>query len=265
MDIRGILGAHLATGGSSKVEKEINRLYDQYFTGKGKLKKGKDAPPSTKLRDELANRIDYRDSVERAYNLFQQTSDEVERSCSLTAESETKLKQIESALDKAERDEKEFLELKAKKDKYGKEAELYENKHNNLRKTIDQIRNSETELVNKEKEIENYRKDKGLKQTELDTAALDEKSCLDNLTLIKQDDIRIGNIRIMSDDARNFSETSGTLQELEVRFQRISGLLEKTGELKKAQTEFQAPTEAALKAIAEAIVERDCTRIKIDA
>jgi DNA repair exonuclease SbcCD ATPase subunit len=264
-DIRGVLSAHLAAGGSSKVEKEIDTRYRLYFTSTGNLKKGKDAPESFRLQEKLIVARNELGLAQERYASFQQTSNEVEKLRSLTAGSETTLKQVQFALDKAQKDEKEFLELKAKKDKYGKEAELAEHKHNDMRKTIEQIRNSEAEVVNKEKAIENYRRDKGLKETELGVGENEENRCIENLTQIKQDDVRIANMRIMSDDARSFSEISSTLNDLRERVSQIYAARERTKTCELQRKALIAPDDETLEAIRQAMKERDDTNVLINA
>jgi DNA repair exonuclease SbcCD ATPase subunit len=264
-DIRDTLSAHLTSSGSSRVEKEINRLYDQYFTGTGKLKKGKDAPASVTLRQELEKaRTDLIQAKDR-YESFQRTSSEVEKCRLLTAKARLELDRIEGLLSNTESSLKEYRELKAARSESDSSAKIHAGKFAALNATIEQIAKTENDIAIGRIELEQLAKDLEQNGKEFEIAEDNLTNCQEDLDRIKTLENEVNDMTILAESARSYSDIGSKLTALKEKLTGISVARERLTQLELQRKSVKSPNEETLKAIGIAIRGRDDTNLRIDA
>ena len=264
-DIRDALSAHLTSNGSSRVEKEINRLYDQYFTGTGKLKKGKDAPVSVTLRQELEKAKAELIQAKDRYESFQRTSAEVEKYRLLTAKARQELDRIEEFLSTTESSLKEYRELKAARSESDSSATIHAGKFAALNTTIEQIAKTENDIAIGRIELEQLTKDLEQNGKQFEIAEDNLTNCQEDLDRIKTLENEVNDMTILAESARSYSDICSKLTALEEKLTGISVTRERLTQLELQRKSVKAPNEDTLKAIGIAMRDRDDTNLRIDA
>ena len=264
-DIRGVLSAHLAAGGSSKVEKEIDRLYEQFFTGKGKLKKGKDAPESFRLQEKLIVARNELGLAQERYASFQRTSDEVEKFRAESCKAEQELGRIKTLLDSTESEVKQYLELKAEKTKSESETKVEESRFRELNSVIEQITKAESDLTKERNDLEPLKKVVETDRKEFQTAEEQFNSCQEDANKIKTLETEVNGMVIGADSARSFADITSKLSDIREKLSNISTVTERLTALKSQKEAIKAPNDETLKAISKAIRDRDDANLMIEA
>ncbi|MGC8605655.1 MAG: AAA family ATPase, partial [Desulfomonilaceae bacterium] len=264
-DIRGVLSAHLGSGGSSKVEKEINRLYDQYFTSTGKLKKGKDAPPSVGFKEQLNKAEQDFVSAEQSYEDFQRTSADVETFQAQSAKCYQDRERIKALLASTENEVKKYIELKNEKTRNEKDAEIHGSRHRELNGLIEGIETEEKALANELKQIGSLKEEVKTKKEELVTAEGYFKACKESADNTKTIEAEVGKMNAVAEDARSFADISSRLSDLREKLSNISAAAESLRDYESQKETIKAPDSKTLKTISKAITDRENINVKIEA
>ena len=265
-DIREILGAHLAAGGSSEVEKEINRRYDKYFTGnKGNLKKGKDAPPSVGFKEKLKKaEQDFLDA-KQSHEDFQRTSADVEAFRAQSAKCYQDRERIKALLASTENEVKKYIGLKNDKTRNEKDAEIHGSRHRELNGLIQGIETDEKTLANELEQIGSVKEEVKTKKEELATAEEHFKTCKEAVDNTKTIEAEVGKMNAVAEDARSFVDISSRLSDLWEKLSNISAAGESLRGYESQKETIKAPDSKTLKAISKAITDRETINVKIEA
>jgi DNA repair exonuclease SbcCD ATPase subunit len=264
-DIRSMLSAQASSGGAGPLEKRIEDRYLQFFSAKGKLKAGKDAPPLTRLKDCLEEAAAARQKAYDLYVAFETTSQRVEELRARRTQARYNADETMKALRNARAVAETYRALVAERNQRSERVTAAEAQYKEMKQRIDLIKSTEKDLGEAQEKLitlesEVPLKDREVQEREKETARLKAEL----------EDIRKGREAVdtagqMADSARRFNECSRELR-------RVDELISKIEKAEKALTEWRrkrnahmAPDARTLKATRKAIKDRDDAQLRIEA
>ena len=263
-DIRSVLSVQLSSSGSSRVEKQINALYGLYFTGSGRLKKGKDAPQSVLLEQKLAAAREGLKRANEGYKSFLNASADVQESRERTEKAKQELTRLTNLLQATNSEAKRYSEIKADRERTNLEKDKWGTQFETLAKIIRDIDITEKNLVTERKELESLKTNLKNRETGHETAAKNVKQHQEALERLKENQGHLEDMTNMVESARSFSEFSSRLSIIDTKLSAVSDATKHLKELESQRASIVAPDDETLKAITKAITTRDNLKFQIE-
>lgn len=263
--IRDSLGQQVAGTGMGPVEKKAGDLYGQFYTPKGKLRRGKGGAPELALEEELRELRKERDHLQESLDLFETLSKKVralreehkkalketaylEERVGITRERlllyDTLASQAEQQEAREKQAEREYAEIKTRMDKLVA-----------IRKDLKDsaVRTGELEAALSliENDLATKRRDEGQARVDLEKARKD-RSMLESIRNRCKEGVRFLELR------KKLEETSLLIKNLGEKTHTLETLLKKHGEM-------NAPDPKAMDHIRKAEREKRDTRLRLDA
>lgn len=264
-DIRNMLGAQVSSAGTGPLEKRIEERYLQFFTTKGKLKAGKDAPLLTRLKEQLAEAAQACRNARSQYTAFEEAARRVEELHARRAQVRRDADEITKALRKARVQAEEYQKLVGEKAQRLDKAVAAEAQYRAVNQLIDLIRSTEKDLAEaqnvlvsleneaplKLKEVQEYEKEVATRKSALEDArkGRDEIDAADKLAR----------------EARQFNDCRKERDRLEELTQKIKNAQALAAECREYRHACVAPDARTLNAIRKAIKDRDEAQVRIEA
>ena len=264
-NIRNMLGAQVSADGTGAIEKQIEEKYVQYFTKKGAKKSGKDAPRVWRLEREIADAEAVLQENRERYRLFEDASRRTEDSRSRRHETKRYLDEIKKNLETARRDAEAYRRLVSEKDKRTSAVDAARARHSEFKNRIQQIHDSQTELESARKSLEVLEKELPLISTGLEQRAHEltlRKTALENA---RKDQPAVDAAAKLAEAARLYVDGKDEWQGLDERIAGIRETQKKLDEERQLHNAHIAPDDKTIKAIRNAIADRDAAQIRLDA
>jgi DNA repair exonuclease SbcCD ATPase subunit len=264
-NIRHMLCAQISSTFTGPIEKRIEDLYLQYYTAKGKLKTGKDAPRVIHLKEQLTEAYHAKQETYDQYLAFEGAARRVEDLRSRRAQARHEVEEISRALRNARIAAEGYRKLAVERDKTSERVRSAEAQYGELRQRIDLIKGIEKDLDDSNNKLQSLEKDIPLKDKELqdrekDTARL--KAALEDVRKGREDVDALGQL---ADRARRFNECRKELQEMDGLISNIRKSEKALNHSWQRRNKLVAPDSKTLKSIQRHVKDRDDAQVRIDA
>ncbi len=263
-DFRSILGDELS-GGAGPIEQEIERRYLRHFTLKGKLKSGKDAPRLVQLKGELEPATRELQEARAAHSAFEEAARRVEDLRARRQQARREADELAGMLVKARERAEAYAGLTAERKQHEARARECEARHDRLKQRIDLIRSTGQEREAARAEAAALEERLPLQARELE----DRKRGVERAKAALED-IRKGRENV--DRAAELAEEGRRLVEIRQRSEEVATLAARVEEaekrlagLREARAGLAAPDGGTLRAVRQAVRERDEAQTLIDA
>ena len=264
-DIRNMLSAQVSSSGTGPIEKRIEELYLQFFTPRGKLRTGKDAPALVRIEEDLYNAIQARQKAYETYIRFEETSRRVEDLRAKRVQIRHDEEEIKKTLAKARFEAEAYRELKAEQERRLEQVNTAEARYKGLKQEIEHIKSIEEELRDTHAMLAAFENEAPLRDKEVEARkkeAESRKTELENARKGRKDVDRAINL---ADEARRFNECSKELGHLRERINKINEAEENLSNCRKERNAHLSPDAKTLRAIRKAIQKRNDAQVRIEA
>jgi DNA repair exonuclease SbcCD ATPase subunit len=264
-DIRSMLSAQASRGGTGPVEKRIEERYFQLFSAKGKLKTGKEAPPLTRLREEIEEAIAARQKAYDLYIGFEKASRRVEELGARREQARHNADETVKALRDARAVAETYRKLVVERDQRSERVTATEAQYRELKQRIDLIKSSEGDLSKgqerlgaleskiplKDREVQERKKEAEKRKAELEDARKGREA-VDKATQ-------------KADLARRFNDCRRELRRIDELIAKIEEAHKTLTQCRQKRNAHVAPDTRVLKAIRKVIKDRDDAQLLIEA
>jgi len=264
-DIQHMLSAQISSTPTGPVEKRIEDLYQQFFTAKGKLKTGKDAPLLTHLRDQLAEAIQQKHQAYEQYLAFEESSRRVEDLRSKRTQARHDTDEISKALKDARIVAEGYRKLVGERDQRSEQVSSTEAQYKELKQRIDLIKTTEKELDESQKALQSLEEEIPIKDKEVqvrEKEATQRKADLENARKGRE---TVDALAQLADRARRFNECRKELQKLDDRISKIKKAEKALDDCWQKRNKHVAPDSKTLRMIQKLAKDRDDAQVRIEA
>ncbi|MBP1683972.1 MAG: hypothetical protein H6Q33_115 [Deltaproteobacteria bacterium] len=264
-DVRAALGAQVSGPGSGPLEARITAAYLRCYTPTGQLKRGKDAPPVVRLRQDLESARAAQRAAAEQHQLFEETARRLEDLQARREHARRDAAALVKALDAARGRTETHKALLSEKAQRTERARAAEAQHGELHQRIAAITAADRDLRSARQEL-------GRLDTEWPARVREADACARALAEAKA---RVEDVRRMRDlveaaaqqaaVARRYREHLDRAAALDDRLRRIATATAARAHHQQARRRLMAPDANTLRAIRTAIKQCDDTRIRFEA
>lgn len=263
-DIRCMLGAQVSGAGTGPIEKRIDEQYAQFFTSRGKLKTGKEAPLLSRLKGQLAEAVQALQVAREQHGAFEETSRRVEELRARRAQVRHDADEVLKALKTAQMDAEAFRKLQSEKAQRLEQADAAEAQYRAAKQSVELIRSVEQEQLAARQSLEELEKQAPLKVKEVEDRERElaiRKAALEDARRGRES---VEAAEELARAARQFSESRKELDRLEELIVKIKNAATRVSECRERRHALVAPDARTLKAVRAAIKDRDDARLRIE-
>ena len=264
-DVRNMLSAQVSGAGTGSVEKRIEEHYLKFFSAKGKLKTGKEAPPLTRLREQLAEAVEARQEAHDRYTAFEEASRRVEELQARRAQARHHGDEITKALRDARTVADTYSRLVAERDQRSERVTAAEAQYKELKQRIDLIKSTETDLNQARNRLTALEGEAPLKDREIQEREMEAAKRKAELEDTRKGRETVDAATQLADAARRFNECRRELHRLEELISKIEKAEKALTDWRQKRNAHVAPDARTLKAIRKAIKDRDDAQVRIEA
>jgi energy-coupling factor transporter ATP-binding protein EcfA2 len=263
-DIRTMLSAQVSGREGGPLEKRIEERYLEFFTPKGKLKTGKDAPRLARLQEALVEAVEERRRARELCVAFEESSRRVEDLQARRTQARRTAEETERALREARTVLEIYQNLIGERKERSERVMAVEAQHRELKQRIDLIRATEGELRQSREAL--HLLEGGIPLKEREVQEREHEAARLRAAL---EDARKGRERVeagerLSEAAQQFSDCRRELSRLEELIARINEEERTLAAQRERRSAVIAPDAAGLRAIRQAIKERDEARVRLE-
>jgi energy-coupling factor transporter ATP-binding protein EcfA2 len=262
-DIRSMLTTQV--GGTAPIERKIEERFLEFFTPKGKLRTGKDAPLIAKLQQELKEAEDARRKALDAYLEFEESARKIEDLRARRAQT----KHDEAELLKVIKETRKRVEihrtLRSEREQRLERVKATEAQHQELQQRIAAITNIEKELLEARKTSDNLEKEAPLRTRERQGREIEATKAKTALEDARKGRMAVEEAEQLAETARRFCEYKKTFSDLSSLIEKIKKAENKLADRKQERNKLVAPDAKILRAVRKTINERDEARLRIEA
>jgi DNA repair exonuclease SbcCD ATPase subunit len=264
-DIRRMLSAQASNGGTGPVEKRIEERYLQFFSVKGKLRTGKEAPPFTRLREQIEETIAAQQKAYDLYIGFEEASRRVEdlraRRTQVRYNADETMKALRNARAVAE----VYRTLVAERNQRSERVNSAEAQYKEVKQRIDLIKSTEKDLGEAGGKMTGLESEVPLKDREVQEREKEAASRKAELEDARKGREAVDKAVQMADAARRFNGCSRELRRVDELISKIEKAEKALTDWRKKRNAHVAPDARALKVIRKAIKDRDDAQLRIEA
>ena len=263
-NISSMLSAQVSASGTGPLEKRIEELYLQFFSAKGKLKTGKDAPLVTRLKEQLEQANVARQTAQNLYLAFEEASRRVEELQARRAQARHDADEITKILRDARLVAETYRTLTAERDQRSERVKASEAQYNALKQRIDLIKSTETELNQARKVLTTLETEVPLKDKEVEERqkeAAQRKADLENARKGREG---VDAAAQLADTARRFIECKRELGHLDDLIFRIELAEKSLTDCRQKRNAHVAPDVKTMKTIRKVIKDRDDAQVRVE-
>jgi DNA repair protein SbcC/Rad50 len=264
-DIRTALGAQVSGPGSGPLEARIAAAYLRCYTPGGQFKRGKDAPPVVRLRQNLEEARTAQRVAREQQHLFEETARQLEDLHARRAHAKRDAEELTRALRAARAQVETYKALRSEKAQRAERAKAAEAQHGELQQRIEAITAAAREL-------RAAREDLARRESELPALAREVEAREREMARTKAqvEDVRKTRDVIEATAqraalARRYLEYVDRAAALDDRLRRIATATVTRGHYQHLRCRLVAPDAKQLRAIRNAMKERDDARIRFEA
>ncbi|HAV10466.1 MAG TPA: hypothetical protein DCX22_02485 [Dehalococcoidia bacterium] len=264
-DIRSMLGAQVDASAANPVERMVESLWSQYFTGTGKLRSGKDAPEIVRLKEKLHAANDALSQAREQQRMFDETSRRVEDLRARQKQSSSFSASIDLEINRTAARVKEYETLEAERKQREEQKKTAEAQYNALKQRIDSITKARKDEADALIRLNSLEKEKPGQQEQIRRLAQEAEEAKRALEDIRRERADIAAADNLWQEAANFLELSKKAGELKTRLKNIGQTQNDLEGYRKARAALIAPDKETVWAIGKAMKDRDEARVRIDA
>ena len=264
-DIRSMLSAQASRGGTGPVEKRIEERYFQHFSTKGRLKTGKDAPPLTRLREEISEAIAGRQKAYDLYIAFEKASRRVEEFGARREQAHHNADETIKALRDARAVAETYRKLVVERDQRSERVTATEAQYRELKQRIDLIKSSEGDLSKAQERLGALESKIPLKDREVQERKKEAEKRRAELEDARKGREAVDKATQKADLARRFNDCRRELRRIEELIEKIEETDKTLTQCRQKRNAHVAPDTRVLKAIRTAIKDRDDAQLRIEA
>ncbi|MBN1911356.1 MAG: AAA family ATPase, partial [Pirellulales bacterium] len=247
--LRAALGAQASDAGLDAVERRIKTRYDAVFTGTGKLRSGKDAPPIVALEKQLEDArrrcLELTEKVAAFETAGRRIEDLRHRRDQLALE-ET---EVSTALESARARVAQYDKLRAERDTQQEAAKAARTQFEQLTQRTEQIAQARQELADAQKEQTRLEKDAPLLEKEVEHADTEVDRVRSHLTKLRGRRVEIDAADRRAKQARRFVENRRQATETEKLLTQITEAQAELDALNARRAALVAPDKVELQAV----------------
>ena len=263
-DIRSMLSLQIGVG-TGPLEARIEARYTEFFTAKGKLKTGKDAPHLSRLQEQLEVAIETRRKAQDLYLTYEETVRRVEDFRARRAQAAHDAAEINNAIRRAEDRVAAYRSLASEKKQRLEQVKAAEAQYNEIRNRIEIITTRATQLSEARKAVSRLEEEVPLRARERQEREKDVACRKASLEDARKERQSVEEAEQRAEAARRFTEYTKNLSDLRVLIAKLKEIESSLAARKEERAALIAPDAKALRAIRKLIKERDDAQAKIEA
>jgi DNA repair exonuclease SbcCD ATPase subunit len=264
-NIQSMLSAQVSASGTGPLEKRIEELYLRFFSAKGKLKTGKDAPQVTQLKEQLEQARTSCQTAQGLYVAFEEASRRVGELQARRAQARHDADELTKTLRDARVVTETYRTLVAERDQRSERVKAAEAQYKELKQRIDLIKSTETDLNQARKTLTALEGEVPLHDKEVqerEKEAAQRKADLENSRKGREG---VDAAAQLADAARRFNECKRELGRLDELISKIEKAENTLADCRHKRNAHVAPDAKTMKAIRKAIKDRDDAQVRIEA
>jgi len=247
------------------LEKKIQERYLEYFSPKGKLKTGKDAPLLVRLQKEREESEEARSSALDSYRSFEETARRVEDHRACRAQARHDADEISKTIKRAQAKADRYQHLGIEKGQREEKAKSAEARFSEIKQRIDIITDTEKKLLEARAAVLALEGEHPLKIKERLERERDVAKTKADLEDARKGRESVENAAQLVEVARKFMDCRKLLSDLHTLVAKIHQIEKTLAAKKKERSAVSVPDAKALRAIRKQIIQRDEAQSKIDA
>ena len=264
-DIRTSLGVQISGKDAGPIEKKVQEVYARYFTEKGKLKSGKDAPALVRLKARLEKLTEKRSAALTRQREFEEIARRVEDLRARRSQIKHTVEEISKTLAETKVQSENYKTLLSQKAQNEENVKILEAQYRVLKQRIEHIQATRDELKEKKETFLKLEKDVPIQKEEVEKRERETAAAKAEVENARKGRGNVDKAEQLAADARRFLEKKEAITRLDQRIERIMKAEKDLTERKKERSALVAPSEKALQMIRRAIKERDDAQLLIDA
>ena len=264
-DIRSMLSVQFSGPDAGLVERRIEERYLEFFTPKGKLKSGNDAPRLVRLKEALAEAAEERQKAQDLVFAFEETSRRVEELRARRVQARHTADEITRALRDTRAAAEAYRRLLAEREQRSEAVKATEVQYKSLRQRLELVRSTASELVEAENALKRLENDVPLKSREVEEREREAarlKAALENARKGRE---TVEAAARVADAARRFNDGRRELSRLDDLIAKVNGAEKALTEGRQKRSSLIAPDAKALRAVRKAIKDWDEASLRIEA
>ena len=265
VDIREMIGVQVTDKAGGPIEQKIFEKYDRYFTGQGRIKTGKAAPPVVSLQKELSEakdrRTEYLEKMERCEDASRRVEELRSRNRQLSFDAEELEKRVKHERGNADR----YKELKAEFNGKKNELDKLQAQHEKLQQHIKMIRKTQENLESEKADLSKLEGKEPFKQKDVDIQQKEAERAKATLETLRKEGGLVEKAGDDAEAARRYNDLRAQREILQRLVRKVTEAKSSLDERKKARAGIVASDVKTLKALRKTIAERDEAKLLMDA
>jgi DNA repair exonuclease SbcCD ATPase subunit len=264
-DIRSMLSVQFSGPDAGPVEKRIEERYIEFFTPKGKLKTGKDAPFLVRVREALAKAAETSQKAQDLVFAFEETSRRVEELQARRVQARHTADEITRALREARAAAEAYRRLRAEREQQAEAVKTTEVQYKSLRQRLELIRSTASELHEAENTLKRLESEVSLKSREVEGREREAAGFKAALEDARKGRRTVDAAAQVAEAARRFNDGKRELSRLEEVIARVNRAEKTLTERRQKRSALVAPDARVLRAVRKAIKDRDDAQLRLEA
>jgi DNA repair exonuclease SbcCD ATPase subunit len=245
-DIKELLGAHVSTAGSDRIESRIEAMYSEIFTPGGTLKKGKQAPPVTGLEEELHRFIEEHEKAKELRLHYEDASRGVADLKAGRQQREREASKVSEDLEDASARQRDYAALQTSRKELLQQVDAVKARHTHAAQLVSDIVRLRKELDNTTQRITSIRTELPVLEREEISLGRDTAEKQGQLDAAKVEREQVERAQDLADAARNLSKHGENESHLRERLEAVAEVAEALGAESLIRKEIVAPDKKTL-------------------
>lgn len=261
--IRESLGAQVSGPGGGPLERAIEEVFLAIYTPGGQLRRGREAPPLVRLREQAAQARTKRMNALAQYQVFEQASRRVEDLRARRAQAKRDEEEMTKALGEARRQAESYRVLLSEKRAREEQVKAVEAAYSGLKQHMDYIKATRKDLKGIQDKLQHVRTGLPLLVSEVherEVAAAKAQSALEDARRGRDG---IEKARREAEDARRLLEVNEKAKAAGVLLSRISDAAAALDQRTRERAALLAPDDKTMRAIRRTIKARDDAQVRL--
>lgn len=264
-DIRAMLSAQVSGAGTGPVEKRIEEQYLTFFTGKGKLRTGKDAPRLVHLEGDLAEALAERAKAHERYLVFETLSRRVEELRARRGQTRREAEETMKVLQKARLEAEEYRNLLGERAQQAQRVATVQAQYQALKQRVELIRSTTAEWQQARSALSALESEAPLKHREVEGRERDAARRKAELEDARKGRAAVDRADELAKAALRFNECSRELRRLRELIAGIETAERSLNDWRGRRNSFLAPDPKTLRGLLKAVKDRDEAQVRIEA
>jgi DNA repair exonuclease SbcCD ATPase subunit len=264
-DIRSMLSMQFSGPDAGPVENRIEERFLEFFTPKGKLKTGKDAPPLVRLKEKLAEALKEGRKAQELVFAFEEAARRVEELQARRVQARHTADEIMRALRQARAAAEAYRRLLAERERQSAGVKATEAQYKSLRQRLELIRSTAHELHEAENAFQTLKNEVPLKGREVENREREAARLKASLEDARKGRETVEAAARVAEAARRFNDGKREVSRLDEVIAKFKEAEQALTEQRQKRSALVAPDAGTLRAVRQAIKDRDEAQLRLDA